>query len=252
MNCLKIILICGALVTLAACSSAPTPATPAAAASAASGTTPNSAPTEESGPVTLKITSPSSGEVVKTTDVPLTFVLTHYHIEPNGQHIHVILDNEPYQPCYTTAEPFILKDVKPGAHTVRAFPSRAWHESIKEPTAFATVSFYVEKKEGTPPVSLKKPLLTYSRPKGKYEGEKANKILFDFFLTNVDLGENGYKVKYSLDDQKPQIISDWKPSYFENLPDGKHKLVVELVDAKGRPVKGNKFNRTEREFEVTK
>lgn len=232
------------LLIFAGCSSTPTP--PPASATAAAAAPDNS---ENNGPVSLKIISPTQDEVVTTSDVPVTFELKNYHIEPGGQHIHVVLDNEPYQPCYTTAEPFVLKDVKPGIHTIRAFPSRAWHESIKEPTAFADVTFYVQKKKGHEPANFNKPLLTYSRPKGKYEGDKADKILFDFFVTGADLGPDAYKVKYSLDGKKPQIIDEWKPTYFENLKDGKHKLFVELLDPKGHVVKG-KYNKTEREFEV--
>lgn len=237
-----------------ACSSTPDQP-PAASAAQLNNTAPTAAAGDTSldpnAPVELKIVSPKPGEVVSTENVPVTFDLKNYHIEPNGQHIHVILDNEAYVPCYTTAEPFVLKDVKPGVHTIRAFPSRAWHESIKEPSAFADVTFYVEKKGGKTSVDFNKPMLTYSRPKGKYEGEKADKILFDFFLTNAELGPDKYKVKYVLDGQKPQIIDDWKPNYFENLTPGKHKLVVELINKNGHLVKGD-YNKTEREFEVVK
>lgn len=214
--------------------------------------TTNSEKSTSNGPVELKIVSPQPNEVVESGDVAVKFDLKNYEVQPNGPHIHVILDNEPYQPDYSVAEPFILKNVKPGVHTIRAFPARAWHESIKDPTAFASVTFFVGKKTGKPPVDFNAdPLLTYSRPKGKYEGDKANKILFDFWVKNAELGKNEYKVKYKLDQQKPQVLDEWKPSYFENLTPGKHKLVVELIDKKGRPVKG-KYNKTEREFEVEK
>jgi hypothetical protein len=92
-------------------------------------------------------------------------------------------------------------------------------------------------------------VLTYSRPKGKYEGEKAKKILFDFWVKNAHLSGEGYKVKFKLDNEKPQFITDWKPQYLENLKPGKHKLVIELVNKKGKPVKGP-FNKTEREIEI--
>jgi hypothetical protein len=203
------------------------------------------------GPVSLKILTPKPEEVLADKDVSVTFDLQNYELQPNGQHIHVILDNEPYQPCYSVKTPFVLKDLKPGMHTIRAFPSLAWHESIKDPQAFADVTFYVQKKENAAEVNFDKdPVLTYSRPKGKYEGEKAKKILFDFWVKNTKLSPEGNKVKYKLDSDKPQFITDWKPRYFENLKAGKHTLVVQLVDKKGKAVKG-KFNKTEREFEVS-
>jgi hypothetical protein len=207
---------------------------------------------ESSGPVSLKILSPQAGEVVSTKDVPVSFKLGNYHVEPGGQHIHLIIDNEAYQPVYTVAEPYVLKNLKPGAHTIRAFPARAWHESIKDPAAFATVDFFVKTKKPAPKVDFNKdPVLTYSRPKGKYEGEKADKILFDFWVKNADLANDGYKVRYQLDNEKPKVLAEWKPSFFEHLGPGKHKLHIVLLDKKGRAVKGP-FNNTTREFEVVK
>jgi hypothetical protein len=164
----------------------------------------------------------------------------------------VILDNEPYQPCYDVSKPFVLKGIKPGVHTIRAFPARAWHESIKDPTAFATRTFYVEKKEGKAPVRFSRdPLLTYSRPKGKYEGEKAHKILLDFWVKNAELRKDGYKVRYTIDADAPVTLEKWAPTYLENLSAGKHKIKLELLSKSGKAVKGA-YNVTEREIEVVK
>ncbi len=204
------------------------------------------------GPVALAIEWPTEGEVVHSNDVAVKFRLENYEIAPEGQHIHLILDNEPYVPVYSVSEPYLLKDVKSGIHTLRAFPSRAWHESIKEHTAFASLTFYVESKKGKPPVDFsKEPVLTYSRPKGKYEGQKANSILFDFWLSNAELEKNGYQVRYTIDKKRPEVLDQWRPIYFQDLSTGKHTLVVELIDRKGKLVKGQ-YNRTEREFEVLK
>lgn len=205
---------------------------------------------EPSGPVTLSIVSPKADEVVSGPDVTVKLDLKNYEVKPEGQHVHIILDNEAYEACFDVTQPFVLKNVSPGAHTIRAFPSRAWHESIKEPSAFALVNFSVGKAV-KPLLDPTKPLLTYSRPKGKYEGEKAQKILFDFWVSNTSLTPDGHQVKWRLDNEKPQFITEWKPSYFENLSSGTHKLEIQLVDKKGKFVKGP-FNKTVREFEVAK
>jgi hypothetical protein len=235
------------LTTAALMSSCATPKTSTTAATPAVITNQG-----EQKPVSLKIISPIANEVLKNPDVPVTFELSNYQIQPDGQHIHVILDNEPYQPCYSLAEPFILKGLKPGVHTIRAFPARAWHESIKDPDAFAAVTFFVKRKSGKAPVDFNKdPLLTYSRPKGKYEGAKAEKILFDFWVKNTQIASDENQVRYKLDNDDTKIISSWKPAYFENLPSGKHILVIDLVDKNGQPVTGA-YNHTKREFEVSK
>lgn len=61
-----------------------------------------------------------------------------------GNHIHVILDNQPYEAYYELNQPFELRNVSEGKHTLRVFPSRPWHESYKNDTAFQMVTFTVK------------------------------------------------------------------------------------------------------------
>src|ERR1051325_1433119 len=128
-----------------------------------------------------------------------------------GNHIHVILDNQPYEAYYNLDQPFELRNVADGEHTLRVFPSRPWHESFKNEGAFQMVKFTVKNggadntkpattnsgqqmsnansnanaaptPEGkdmqptnaSPAFDPKKPLLTYSRPKGEYKGADAD------------------------------------------------------------------------------
>src|SRR5207249_9635819 len=60
-----------------------------------------------------------------------------------GNHIHVILDNQPYEAYYELNQPFELRNVTEGKHTLRVFPSRPWHESYKNAGAFQMVDFTV-------------------------------------------------------------------------------------------------------------
>jgi hypothetical protein len=61
-----------------------------------------------------------------------------------GNHIHVILDNQPYEAYYDLNQPFELRNVTEGKHTLRVFPSRPWHESYKNAGAFQMVEFTVK------------------------------------------------------------------------------------------------------------
>ena len=58
-------------------------------------------------------------------------------------HIHVILDNQPYEAYYNLGQEFELRNVADGEHTLRVFPSRPWHESYKNDGAFQMVKFTV-------------------------------------------------------------------------------------------------------------
>src|SRR3979490_460140 len=102
---------------------------------------------------TLKIISPAKNAAINgsTVDVKLELSgdLKGYmpHKDPatgKGNHIHVILDNQPYEAYYDINQPFELRNVTEGKHTLRVFPSRPWHESYKNEGAFQMVEFTVK------------------------------------------------------------------------------------------------------------
>src|SRR6267143_1434919 len=107
---------------------------------------------DEAKPV-LKIVSPAKGAVINgsTVDVKLDLSgdLKGYmpHKDPasgKGNHIHVILDNQPYEAYYELNQPFELRNVMAGKHTLRVFASRPWHESYKNDGNFQMVEFTVK------------------------------------------------------------------------------------------------------------
>ena len=188
---------------------------------------------------TLRILSPAKNATINGSTVNVKLELSgdlkgyQPHKDPatgKGNHIHVILDNQPYEAYYELNQPFELRNVIAGKHTLRVFPSRPWHESYKNDGAFQMVEFTVKgggdaskpttTKTGqtmanptkspaanaTPapvregkdvgatnagPVDPAKPLLTYSRPKGEYKGEDADPIMIDFWLSNAKLQGDG-------------------------------------------------------------
>ncbi len=102
---------------------------------------------------TLRVVSPANHSTVSgaTVDVKLSLSgdLKGYmpHKDPatgKGNHIHVILDNQPYEAYYELNQPFELRNVSEGKHTLRVFPSRPWHESYKNAGAFQMVEFTVK------------------------------------------------------------------------------------------------------------
>jgi hypothetical protein len=203
-----------------------------------------------------------------------------------GNHIHVILDNQPYEAYYNLDQEFELRNVADGEHTLRFFPSRPWHESYKNDGAFQMVRFTVknggadESKPATTnanqtmsnantaptpegkdmqnstagAVDAAKPLLTYSRPKGEYKGADADAIMIDFWLTNAKLqGDGGeYRVRYSVDGSEAKFIDSWKPIWLSGWTNGKHSVKVELVDKAGNLVDNGGYNSTTREITVIK
>jgi hypothetical protein len=101
----------------------------------------------------LKIVEPKEGATVNGSTVKLNLSLAgdlkgyEPHKDPTtgmGNHIHVILDNQPYEAYYNLHEPFELRNVAEGAHTIRVFASRPWHESYKNDGSFQMVAFTVK------------------------------------------------------------------------------------------------------------
>lgn len=214
-----------------------------------------------------------------------------------GNHIHVILDNQPYEAYYNLDQPFELRNVSEGKHTLRAFPSRPWHESFKNAGAFQMVTFTVKgggdaskptttgngqvmadnkananagntsanantaaPREGKDmgqstagDVDAKKPLLTYSRPKGEYKGADAEAIMIDFWPANAKLqGDGGeYRVRYSVDGGEAKFLDKWEPIWLKGWGAGKHSVKLELVDKSGNTVANGDYNSTSRDITIT-
>ncbi|WP_025740653.1 hypothetical protein [Aquimarina pacifica] len=160
-----------------------------------------------------------------------------------GQHIHFILDNQPYSAHY---EPQFKKEIPSGIHHLVAFLSRSFHESVKNENSVVVRKLIV----GADPkdslgLDIKAPTLIYSRPKGEYKGKDAAHILLDFFVLNTTLSESGHKVRATINGQE-FIINEWTPHVIKGLPMGEVAIQLELIDDTGNIISGpfNKVTRT--------
>jgi hypothetical protein len=162
-----------------------------------------------------------------------------------GQHIHLIVDNEPYVAQYVPEFEHQLPD---GEHTILSFLSRSYHESIKTKQASVCKKVLVEKGSFTKTHDVKEPMLFYSRPKGNYTGKAETKmVMLDFYLVNCDLSADGYKLKILVNGQKEFVVDKWLPYYIEGLPMGDNKIQLTLVDKDGNTV-DTPLNPVERVF----
>ncbi|EMR03792.1 hypothetical protein ADICEAN_01033 [Cesiribacter andamanensis AMV16] len=148
-----------------------------------------------------------------------------------GQHIHLIVNNDPYDALYKTTH---QKELSAGHYVALSFLSRSYHESIKTPDAYVLRQFTVGNAENKN-VDLTQPHMFYSRPKGEYEGKDTERIMLDFYLVNADLQENGHKVRATINGQE-FMINEWKPYYITGLPMGETTIQLELLDGNGNRV----------------
>ena len=178
----------------------------------------------------------------------------------NGQHAHIIVDNGPYMANYALGEPFDVGQLAPGPHTAFVFPSRSYHESVKSDSAYDVVNFFVAGEDGSFPMGEfmmdpSAPNIIYSRPKGTYSGDGAERILLDFYLINAQLSADGYKARYTIRPADGQesiasiTLTEWTPAFVTGLESGTYVFQLELLDGDGNVVPGA-FNTTEREITV--
>jgi len=156
-----------------------------------------------------------------------------------GQHIHLLLNNAPYEAWYQSK----FKRKMDSTHYVAlSFLSRSYHESIK------TKDAYVLREIGSSKTShfdMKAPHLFYSRPKGEYTGNDTKKVLLDFYLVNTTLSEKGNRVCATING-KEFMLNSWQPYFIEGLPMGENTIRLELLDSKGGKIPGpfNSVTRT--------
>ncbi len=177
-------------------------------------------------------------ELGAQTDSPVKSMLAN---SDKGQHIHFILDNDPYSAHY---EPEFKKEIPAGTHYLVAFLSRSYHESVKNANSFVAKKIVVGDAGDDMNVDLDKPTLIYSRPKGEYSGADTENLLLDFFLLNTTLSENGNKVRATING-KEFMITDWAPQVIKGLPKGEVTVKLELLDANGTLIPGG-FNEVTR------
>ena len=152
-----------------------------------------------------------------------------------GQHIHFIVNNDPYSAHY---EDTFTKKFQESSNVILAFLSRSYHESVKNPNSFVLTQVGEDK------IDLNNEFLFYSRPKGTYKGSDTEKLLLDFYLINTVISANGNKVRATIQD-KEFIIDEWAPYYIKGLPKGEIKIKLELIDIFGNLI-DTPFNPSER------
>lgn len=158
-----------------------------------------------------------------------------------GQHIHWILNNDPYSAHY---EPTVKKELKAGGYVALAFLSRSYHESVKNEKSYVVKKFTVGDAEPHK-IDLKAPQMFYSRPKGTYKWKANDKLLLDFFLLNTELSTEGNKVRATINGEA-HMIDKWQPYAIEGLEAGKVTVKLELLDKDGKVIEGP-FNTVERD-----
>ncbi|MDX5481471.1 MAG: hypothetical protein LPK07_07290 [Hymenobacteraceae bacterium] len=204
----------------------------------------------------LRLNVPPAGGVVEPGPVEFNYSLSNYQLtrmtphsnaehlanSQEGQHIHNIVDNEPYTAHYETS---FTKELSEGDHVILSFLSRSYHESLKHKGAYdlrmVTAGNPTERME----FDMNAPHMFYSRPKGEYVGQDTEQVMLDFYLVNTDLSATGNKVRATINGTE-FMLDKWMPYIMEGLPMGENTIQLELVDNNGNLIPGpyNSVTRT--------
>jgi hypothetical protein len=202
----------------------------------------------------VKIISPQPKQIFNQTGVNVQLQVDDFSLFQDdqlklGNHLNLILDNEPVRPIYNLDESITLENLTPGTHSLRVFAVRPWNESFKNDGAYAQTTFSVltETNDNNPNLNL--PLLTYNNPTGTIGAEP---ILLDFYLTNAPLhtvAQNNsnlkdWRIKATVNGTS-FLLENWQPVYLTGLNRGSNWIQLELIDEEGNSI-DNTFNNTVR------
>lgn len=210
-------------------------------------------PSQDYPDASLTMSAPES--VIDTGEVAFNFEVANYDLgvqtpdasaraianSGKGQHIHFILNNDPYSAHYT---PDFTKSLPEGKHVVLAFLSRSYHESVKNDSSYVLKELQVGTTDTTASFDTTAPHLFYSRPKGTYKGKDTEKLMLDFFLFNTTISPEGNKVRATINGEE-HLITEWAPYFIEGLEKGEVSVKLELIDADGNAIPGP-YNTVER------
>jgi hypothetical protein len=204
----------------------------------------------------VTILSPQTDQVFDDTTVTVKFQVKDLPIFKNsqldaGNHLNVILDNEPARHVYNLEEPLVLENLAAGTHSLRVFATRPWEESFKNEGAFTKTTFHILTKTGDNTPDSKLPLLTYNSPSGTYGAEP---IMLDFYLNNAPLhlvakqnpddDIEDWRIRVTVNGES-FVLDNWQPVYLKGFQKGKNWVQLEYIDENGNNVP-NTFNNTVR------
>ena len=202
----------------------------------------------------VEILSPQRKQIFDQTSISVQLKVDNLPIFKDerlklGNHLSLIVDNEPAQNIYDLTDSVVLENLTPGTHSIRVFATRPWGESFKNNGAYAQTTFSVltETNNNSPEPNL--PLLTYGNPTGTYSAEP---FLLDFYLTNAPLhgvAKNDpelldWQIKATVNGDS-FLLENWQPVYLTGLNRGENWIQLELIDEAGNNIE-NAFNNTVR------
>lgn len=182
----------------------------------------------------LELYSPLENEVFKEGRVPFEFNIKNYPFEDgrNGFQLNMIINgNDPIG--YNM--PIFNQDLERGTYKVLAYLVDDQGLALKEYGNYVDRDFIVG--ESNPFPENDDPVIGLNLPHNGQQFKRDEPILVDFILVGGDLEEDGMTIKIKVDG-KEYIVKELGQVKISDLPLGKHKLEVVLIDSDGNEIPG--------------
>ncbi|MCX6935843.1 MAG: hypothetical protein NTZ01_06615 [Verrucomicrobia bacterium] len=200
-------------------------------------------------PVIVKIESPEDEQVVPWETVDVFVRVENYALGEGGNRINVIVDNGSPMEHTNELKPIILHGMAPGAHSLRVYAVKPDGKMLAESRASDRVNFYVRRKDFSNFQPWDRPYLTVNMPQdGNVYPDADGKVWLDLRAHNAPLSKETFRIKTQMNGVET-ILSTGDPYAWAGLAEGRHRVVVELIDEDGDPV-SEMFARVERTFEI--
>jgi hypothetical protein len=197
----------------------------------------------------VTIQSPQDGQVMPWETVDVFVQVENLTLSEDGHRLHVIVDNGSPIEHTNVLRPVILRGLAPGAHTLRIFAVKPDGKMLMNPEAMMRVDFYVRRQDFSNFQPMDRPYLTVNLPMdGIVVPDAEGKVWLDFMTHQAPMGKDKYRVKAVMNGVET-IVSTRDPHPWGGLAEGRHRVVIELIDEDGDPV-SEIFARVERTFEI--
>ncbi len=190
-------------------------------------------------PIDITLVSPAHKQVMSTRTVQLVLDVQNFALAPEGNRLHVILDNGSPVPYVNPRQPVTFRGLEPGGHTLRVYAVGPDGRMLKTPGSYLLRHFFVQSEDVNNYVPPEQPYLTINLPPdGPVTIPADGKVWFDFHAHNAPLGPEGpYSVHYRINGLHNELSRD-QGVFWENLQPGKYDLEIELKNQEGKTVPG--------------
>lgn len=127
-------------------------------------------------------------------------------------------------------------DILKGTNLFLCYLSRSYDLSLKNKNASFLFKVNADPSGCFSETNLADTVVALLQPRGSYEPTIQDKILFDFYLKNIDLS-NGNFVELTID-KSVFKITKWAPFWISGLAQGTHSVKIDLKNKEGKSIKG--------------